>query len=70
MACRTVLNASALILAFLVLSPSPAAAQEARSFEQLQLLVKPGDRLFISDSAGVLAWASNSDASNDTTTLS
>ena len=39
----TALTALALILAFLVLLPSPAAAQEARSFEQLQLLVKPAD---------------------------
>lgn len=52
MTYRTALTASALIAAFLVLSPSPAAAQEARSFEQLQLLVKPGDRIFITDSAG------------------
>ena len=50
---RTVLSAATLMLAFLVLSPQPAAAQqEARSFEQLQILVKPGDRIFITDATG------------------
>lgn len=49
---RTALSAATLMLAFLVLSPQPAAAQEARSFEQLQVLVKPGDRIFITDAAG------------------
>jgi hypothetical protein len=49
---RTVLTAGALMLAALILSPKPAAAQEARSFEQLQVLVKPGDRIFVTDKAG------------------
>jgi hypothetical protein len=38
--------------AFLLLSPQTATAQEARSFEQLQLLVKPGDRIFVTDATG------------------
>ena len=45
-------SVAVLTLAFLVLSSEPAAAQEARSFEQLQLLVKPGDRIFVTDSMG------------------
>ena len=37
------------ILAFLYLASLDARAQEARSFEQLQLLVKAGDRIFVTD---------------------
>jgi hypothetical protein len=40
------------MLAFLMLLPQPAAAQEARSFEQLQVLVKPGDKIFVTDATG------------------
>jgi len=52
MTYRNALSTAALMLAFFALSPQPAAAQEARSFEQLQILVKPGDRIFITDSMG------------------
>jgi hypothetical protein len=31
----------------------PAAAQQVSSFEQLQLLVKPGDTVYVTDAAGV-----------------
>jgi len=49
---RAALSAATLMLAFLVLLPQPARAQEARSFEQLQILVKPGDRIFVTDATG------------------
>lgn len=52
MAYRNTFSAAALMLAFWALSSQPAAAQEARSFEQLQLLVKPGDRIYVTDSMG------------------
>jgi len=37
------------LFAFLYLASLDARAQEARSFEQLQLLVKAGDRIFVTD---------------------
>jgi hypothetical protein len=53
MTYRTVFSAVTLMMmALLVVTPQPAAAQEARSFEQLQLLVKPGDRIFVTDAKG------------------
>jgi hypothetical protein len=52
MTYRKIFSAAALILTFSVLLPQPAAAQQARSFEQLQLLVKPGDRIFVTDATG------------------
>ena len=52
MTYRNAVSATTLILTFLVLSARPAIAQEARSFEQLQILVKPGDRIFVTDASG------------------
>lgn len=52
MTIRTAFAAPVLVLALLGLLPSPVAAQEARSFEQLQLLLKPGDKIFITDAMG------------------
>jgi hypothetical protein len=52
MTYRNAISAAALLTVFLIVLPQPAAAQEARSFEQLQLLVKPGDRIFVTDSNG------------------
>ena len=49
---RTALSTATLMLAFLAFLPQPATAQEARSFEQLQLLVKLGDRIFVTDATG------------------
>jgi hypothetical protein len=49
---RTTFSAATLLTAFLMVSPQPAAAQQARSFEQLQLRVKPGDRIFVTDLNG------------------
>lgn len=43
--------AAAIVAGFLY-SPSRAAAQEARSFEQLQVLVKPGDTIQVTDFMG------------------
>ena len=54
MTYRNSLSAAILVLALLAFSPQPAAAQEARSFEQLQLLVKPGDRIYLTDSKGIV----------------
>jgi len=52
MTYRSTFSAAVLFTAFLMVCPQPASAQEARSFEQLQLLVKPGDRIFLTDSTG------------------
>jgi hypothetical protein len=52
MTYRNASSLAVLVLAFSMTLAQPAAAQEARSFEQLQLLVKPGDRIFVTDSAG------------------
>lgn len=49
---RNAFSVFASTLTFLALLSQPAAAQEARSFEQLQLLVKPGDRIYVTDSMG------------------
>ena len=50
MTYRGTFATASLLTAFLMLSPQPATAQQAHSFEQLQVLVKPGDRIFITDS--------------------
>jgi hypothetical protein len=42
----------ALSLWLLVLNPEQASAQQARSFEQLQVLVKPGDSVYVTDLTG------------------
>ena len=69
MTYRNVFFAATLMLAFLVLSPQTATAQEARSFEQLQLLVKPGDRIFVTDAAGTVTEGRVAGLSNSTLSL-
>ena len=38
-----------------IFSTPPAAAQEARSFEQVQVLIKPGDTIHVTDYMGVIS---------------
>jgi hypothetical protein len=40
------------LVAFAIFAPLEIYAQQARSFEQLQLLVKPGDRVSVTDTSG------------------
>src|SRR6266853_3560759 len=47
---RKVLIAISVILA--AAGPRQASAQEARSLEQLEVLVKPGDTVWVTDTAG------------------
>ena len=47
--------ATLFVMASLLFLASPnAAAQEAQSFEQLKLLVKPGDKIYVTDSSGII----------------
>jgi hypothetical protein len=39
-------------LMMFLLKPGQASAQQARSFEQLQVLVKPGDKVYVTDTSG------------------
>ena len=52
MAYRNAISVIAVTLAFLFLTSFEAAAQEARSFEQLQVLIKPGDKVYVTDATG------------------
>jgi hypothetical protein len=45
---------SVMTMIFFLVSIQVASAQEAMSFEQLQLLVKPGDNVYVTDSKGVV----------------
>jgi hypothetical protein len=42
----------AFLLMIFLSKPGPASAQEARSFEQLQVLVKPGDSVYVTETGG------------------
>lgn len=42
------------VLTFCFFAPASASAQEALTFEQLQMLVKPGDSVYVTDASGVV----------------
>jgi hypothetical protein len=46
-----------------------AAAQEAQSFEQLKLLVKPGDKIYVTDSSGIITKGKIGGLTTSTLTL-
>jgi hypothetical protein len=52
------------VLVFVMLGANDVAAQEARSFEQLQVLVKPGDAVTITDTRGGITKGKITDLSN------
>jgi hypothetical protein len=62
--------AALVIIAFVLFFISPnAEAQEAQSFEQLKVLVKPGDRIYVTDSTGTVTKGRITALSTSTLTL-
>ena len=49
---RNVLAGLTVAFAMFVLASAEARAQQAGSFEQLQVLVKPGDKIYVTDATG------------------
>ena len=62
--------ATLFVMASLLFFASPnAAGQEAQSFEQLKLLVKPGDKIYVTDSSGIITKGKIGGLTTSTLTL-
>lgn len=51
---RHAFSMTAMTMSFFLLFTQVSRAQEATSFEQLQMLVKPGDKVYVTNSKGVV----------------